>query len=77
VLAELERAAAEAGRRRLVLETGTRQPEAIGLYTSSGYEPMPAFGAYRGSPESRYYAKPLLVAPQEAEPHRGRRVHQA
>jgi ribosomal protein S18 acetylase RimI-like enzyme len=32
VLAELERSAAAAGRRRTVLETGTRQPEAIALY---------------------------------------------
>ena len=40
VLAELERSAAAAGRRRTVLETGTRQPEAIALYTSSGYVPM-------------------------------------
>ena len=40
VLAELERSAAAAGRRRAVLETGTRQPEAIALYTSSGYVPM-------------------------------------
>ena len=36
VLAELERTAAAAGRRRAVLETGTRQPEAIALYTSAG-----------------------------------------
>lgn len=63
VLAELERTAAAAGRRRLVLETGTLQPEAIMLYTSAGYEPIPPFGAYRDSPHSRYYAKPLLVAP--------------
>ena len=59
VLAELERSAAAAGRRRIVLETGTMQPEAIGLYVSAGYEPMPAFGAYVGSPTSRYFAKPL------------------
>ena len=63
VLAELERTAAAAGRRRIVLETGTMQPEAIGLYASAGYEPIPPFGAYRDSPQSRYYAKPLLVAP--------------
>ncbi len=40
VLAELERIAAAAGRRRTVLETGTRQPEAIALYTSAGYTPV-------------------------------------
>ncbi|OZM78493.1 GNAT family N-acetyltransferase [Pseudonocardia sp. MH-G8] len=59
VLAELERAAAAAGHARLVLETGTRQPEAIALYASSGYAPMPAFGHYADSESSRYFAKPL------------------
>ena len=57
VLAELERSAAAAGRRRAVLETGTRQPEAIALYTSSGYAPMTAFGVYRDSPNCRCFAK--------------------
>lgn len=59
VLAELERTAAAAGRRRLVLETGLRQPEAIGLYTSSGYAEIPRFGVYRCEASSRCYAKLL------------------
>jgi len=59
VLAELERSAAAAGRRRAVLETGTRQPEAIALYTSSGYVPMTTFGVYRDSPSCRCFAKAL------------------
>lgn len=59
VLADLERAALAAGRRRVVLETGTLQPEAIALYLSGGYAPMPNFGAYRCEPNSRCYAKPL------------------
>jgi GNAT superfamily N-acetyltransferase len=61
VLAELERTAAAAGRRRIVLETGTMQPEAIALYTSAGFAPMPAFGTYADSPSSRYFAKLLAV----------------
>ncbi|SHG06711.1 GNAT family N-acetyltransferase [Streptoalloteichus hindustanus] len=60
VLAELERTALAAGRRRLVLETGTRQPEAIALYTSSGYAPSANFGVYKTEPESRCFAKSLL-----------------
>ena len=36
-----------AGAGRLVLETGLRQPEAIALYESSGYTPVPGFGYYR------------------------------
>jgi ribosomal protein S18 acetylase RimI-like enzyme len=59
VLAELERTAAAAGRRRAVLETGTQQPEAIALYASAGYVPMSRFGIYRNSPNSRCFAKDL------------------
>ena len=59
VLAELERTAAAAGRRRALLETGTRQPEALALYTSAGYVPTAAFGVYRHSPGCRCLAKAL------------------
>lgn len=59
VLADLERTAARSGRRRMVLETGVRQPEAIGLYVSAGYAPMPPFGACRDAPGSRHFAKLL------------------
>lgn len=46
VLAHLESTAAAAGIDQLVLETGSRQPEAISLYQSSGYTPIAAFGIY-------------------------------
>ena len=59
MLAHLERTAAEAGARAMVLETGTAQPEAITLYGSSGYTPVPSFGHYAWSPENRCFAKPL------------------
>ncbi|WP_106178415.1 GNAT family N-acetyltransferase [Prauserella shujinwangii] len=59
MLAELERTAKDAGRTRLVLETGTRQPEAIALYRSSGYTDIPKFGVYRHTPESICLAKEL------------------
>lgn len=59
ILAALEDDAREAGRARMVLETGSKQPEAISLYTSSGYTPCTRFGHYRCSPLSRCYAKPL------------------
>jgi GNAT superfamily N-acetyltransferase len=59
ILAALEDHARAAGRRRMVLETGTKQPEAIALYTSSGYEPCVKFGYYRFHEESRCYAKAL------------------
>ncbi|MDN5917118.1 MAG: GNAT family N-acetyltransferase [Pseudonocardia sp.] len=59
VLAELERAALAAGRRRMVLETGTEQPDAVALYVSSGYAPIGTFGTHRDDPRSRCFAKPL------------------
>ncbi|MFD4373977.1 GNAT family N-acetyltransferase [Streptomyces sp. NPDC058486] len=59
VLALLEDDARAAGRTRMVLETGTAQPEAIALYTSSGYAPCPKFGHYRHYETSRCFAKPL------------------
>jgi ribosomal protein S18 acetylase RimI-like enzyme len=59
LLAELERTAAEAGAEEVVLETGTRQPEAIGLYVSAGYDPIDGFGHYAGQPLSRAFAKRL------------------
>ncbi|WMX46606.1 GNAT family N-acetyltransferase [Streptomyces roseicoloratus] len=59
ILALLEADARAAGRTRMVLETGTAQPEAIALYASSGYEPCAKFGYYRDYPNSRCFAKPL------------------
>ncbi|WP_075734616.1 GNAT family N-acetyltransferase [Streptomyces acidiscabies] len=59
ILATLEDDARAAGRTRMVLETGTEQPEAIALYISSGYEPCPKFGYYRDFDSSRCYAKAL------------------
>ncbi|MFF9299267.1 GNAT family N-acetyltransferase [Streptomyces althioticus] len=59
ILAALEEDARAAGRVRMVLETGTKQPEAIALYSSSGYEPCEKFGYYRFHEDSRCYAKDL------------------
>jgi GNAT superfamily N-acetyltransferase len=59
LLAELEHSAATAGRLRMVLETGHAQPEAIALYTSSGYTEIAKFGIYRHKNGSICYGKPL------------------
>ncbi|MDQ0909913.1 GNAT family N-acetyltransferase [Streptomyces canus] len=59
ILTALEDDARAAGRIRMVLETGNKQPEAIALYTSSGYEPCGKFGYYRFHEDSRCFAKPL------------------
>ncbi|KUH36763.1 MULTISPECIES: GNAT family N-acetyltransferase [Streptomyces] len=59
VLGLLEEDARAAGRLRMVLETGDQQPEAIALYTSSGYAPCAKFGYYRTHESSLCFAKPL------------------
>lgn len=51
LLAAVEESARGHGRVRLILECGQRQPEAIKLYTSSGYQPIDHFGFYRDVPE--------------------------
>ncbi|ARF73091.1 GNAT family N-acetyltransferase [Kitasatospora albolonga] len=59
MLAALEDDARAAGRVRMVLETGDRQPEAVALYTSSGYAVCEKFGHYREYESSICMAKPL------------------
>jgi GNAT superfamily N-acetyltransferase len=59
MLAHLESTAAGSGIDALILETGLRQPEAMALYESSGYVPVPGFGYHRNEPLSRCYGKPL------------------
>lgn len=59
VLTELERTATDRGVARLVLNTGTEQPEAIALYESSGYTPTRGFGHYADAPKARFYEKEL------------------
>ena len=59
MLAHLEATAREAGFEALVLETGERQPEAIALYLSCGYELIEPFGYYRDSPVCRCFARSL------------------
>jgi GNAT superfamily N-acetyltransferase len=59
LLAELETRVALAGYRRIVLETGLRQPEAIALYESSGYRPIPDFGFHAGMKLVRSFGREL------------------
>jgi putative acetyltransferase len=44
---------------RISLETGIRQPEAIGLYRASGYQDCLPFGTYRDDPLSLFMTKRL------------------
>lgn len=61
MLAELERTARQAGVVTLILETGAMQPEAIALYTSSGYTPVAGFGHYCAHELSRHFGKRLAT----------------
>ena len=59
VLLAVEARARDLGYERLILETGTRQPEAVRLYARAGYAPIAPYGAYRWSPLSRCFARTL------------------
>lgn len=59
LLAELERRARSLGMRRLVLETGEKQPEALRLYERTGFAPIPRFGKYVYTTASLCLAKDL------------------
>ena len=59
VLAAVECSAREHGRKRMILECGDRQPEAIAMYEAAGYERIEDFGFYRNSPSVRSYGRDL------------------
>lgn len=59
LLAALDQEARRLGYRALRLETGHLQPEAIGLYTSAGFAPIPCYGPYVDDPRSRCFEKAL------------------
>ena len=47
LMAAIEENAREHGRKRMVLETGDKQPEAVALYRKLGYETIEHFGHYK------------------------------
>ena len=59
VLASLEAEARRLGYAGVVLETGNLQREALGLYTSSGYERIPCYEPYASRELSLCFEKPL------------------
>lgn len=59
VLAAVERSAGEHGRKRIILECGDKQPEAVALYEHSGYERIEDFGYYRDAPGVLSYGRDL------------------
>ncbi|HZE38869.1 MAG TPA: GNAT family N-acetyltransferase [Stackebrandtia sp.] len=63
MVAKLEEDAAAAGRARMILETGTEQPEALALYASLGYVPVEPFGVYANEEGARHLGKELNGRP--------------
>jgi GNAT superfamily N-acetyltransferase len=59
ILAELERLAREYGYTTVRIETGLRQPNAIRLYETSGYQRIERFGRHRDDPLSVCFEKAL------------------
>lgn len=59
ILIELENWASELSCTRCILETGKRQPDAIGLYKKNGYKPIPNYGQYAGVENSVCFEKVL------------------
>jgi GNAT superfamily N-acetyltransferase len=60
----LERSAAREGHRSVVLNSGSRQPEALALYAQLGYGPVPGYGVYACAPGAAFLGKELVgVAP--------------
>jgi GNAT superfamily N-acetyltransferase len=59
ILARLEETARACGKKRVALETGTAQPEAIALYERCGYERITDFGYYKDYDDVRSYGRVL------------------
>jgi GNAT superfamily N-acetyltransferase len=59
LLVALEDEARRLGYDGIVLETGDRQPEAVGLYESAGYERIPCYGVYATRALSMCFEKHL------------------
>ncbi len=62
LLALLEARAAASGCRRVALETGPYQPEALAFYARAGYQRCGPFGEYRDDPLSVFMHKELAAS---------------
>ena len=59
VLSAVEDSARAHGHRRLVLETGLAQPEAMRFYTKNGYRQIPNYGYYKDYPDCVSFGRDL------------------
>ena len=68
LVAELERAPAEKGLSRILLETGDRQTRAIGFYEALGYTRIPVYGEHEGKWWAVCFEKRIVPAGITFEP---------
>ncbi|MEX5721846.1 GNAT family N-acetyltransferase [Geodermatophilus maliterrae] len=61
LLEHVEDLAARYGYRLLRLETGTKQPEAVGLYRSAGWQQIPCYGYFKDDPTTFCFEKALTA----------------
>lgn len=59
VLSDLENWTKELSFKKCILETGKKQPEAIGLYKKNGYKLIPNYGQYAEVENSLCFKKEL------------------
>jgi GNAT superfamily N-acetyltransferase len=59
ILSELEKWARELSYAKCILETGKKQPEAIGLYKKNGYRVIPNYGQYAEAENSVCFEKQM------------------
>ena len=57
ILGELEKWATELSFYKCILETGVKQPDAIGLYYKNGYKLISNYGQYKGAINSKCFEK--------------------
>jgi GNAT superfamily N-acetyltransferase len=72
MLRALEDSALSAGIDWLLLETGNKQPEAIALYRSCGYQEVPAFGHYACASLSVHLGKRMSASVLSSQAAMGR-----
>ena len=61
LLRAVEELARERGLQVLRLETGTEQPEAMQLYRSAGWTPIPCYGYFADDPTTRCFERVLTA----------------
>ena len=67
LLSELERTAAVAGHRQLLLNSGDRQPEALALYARAGYTTVAGYGIYADEPGAVFLGRELRAPAADEE----------